>query len=233
MLGKRNLTDFYSQLAATSEVFTIIHESNNELEKVIISNLSVSNKEVVENPLLDAAQRYILSNIHESELRAFAEYLCVYMHTHNFKKESSVPRNTNFIGDFVSVSDYDLLAKINLYNHTINCALCAIDECKEQPQAIKDIVIVIALLHDFGKCPAILVQFNDKNENHEKISARFALNALIDFDINEELKQIIFSTLFDYHTSDKEKEKTIYAPIVVKADIASRILEKKFLQGKK
>lgn len=233
MLNKRNLTDFYSQLAATAEVFSIIHESNNELEKVIIGNLSASEKKSVENPLLDAAQRLILANIHASELRAFAEFLCVYMHTHNFKKQSSVPKNTNFIGDFVSLTDYDLLAKINLYNHTINCALCAIEECKEQPQAIKDIVIVIALLHDFGKCSSILRQFNDKNENHEKISARFALNALIDFDVSDELKNVIFATLFDYHTSDKEKEKTIFAPIVIKADITSRILEKKFLQDRK
>lgn len=232
MLNKRNLSDFYSQLAATSEVFNIIHESNNELEKAIIGDALHKEDSPVDNHQLDSAQRYILSNIHGEQLRSIAEYLCVCMHTYEFKKNSSVPRNAILIGEHISTTDYDLLAKINLYNHTINCAVCAIDISKNQPQAIRDIIIVIALLHDFGKCQTILSQYDHVNENHEKISARFSENLLLDFDVSDELKQVIFSTLFDYHTADKDKEKTIYAPIVIQADIKSRILEKKFLKQK-
>ena len=232
MLKKQNLTEFYSQFAATVEVFNIMHESNNELEKAIIGNSQLQQNIAVVNPILDASQRYILSHVHDSQLHQIAEHLCECMHSFKFKKSSSVPRNTKLIGEHATTTDYELLAKINLYNHTINCAVCAIEASKNQPQKIRDIVIVIALLHDFGKSPKILRLFNNINADHEKISARFAENVLNDFNVSDELNQVIFSTLFDYHTSDKDKEKTIYAPIVIQADIASRILEKKFLNQK-
>lgn len=233
MLIKRNLVEFYSGLASTAEIFSTINKQNKELEKQH-EPIRLENKTEKANGIIEASQIYVLSKIKNNELLDVATKICSLMHEYKFKEISSVPRNTKLYGEHFSTTDYETLSMINLYNHTINCAICSIDICKNEPQLIRDIVLIIALLHDFGKAPAIQNVFGDKNEDHEKVSAKFAKDLLDDFDdIPSELKETIFITLFNYHSEDKNKQTTIYLPLVIRADVAARVLEKKFIKGRK
>lgn len=70
------------------------------------------------------------------------------------------------------MSDYEIVSKINLFDHTINCAISSIEICKEQPQVIRDIVMVICLLHDAGKSPSVQ-RIPKINEAHDVLSMGF------------------------------------------------------------
>ena len=236
MLRKRNLPDFYARLAATVEIFRTIGNTNDKLETSVISRNAIADKSSHEEKKLsglDDYQEYILSHIKTDEFVNLAQYLMLCMYEFDFKGVSSVPNNTTLINEFSTLSDYEILSKTNLFNHTLNCALCSFEICKEQPQFIKDIVAIICLLHDFGKSPMVQKQFKDKNERHDQTSARFSIDVLEKFGLSEEIKKIIYTTLFNHHSDEKNKEQTIYSPFLINSDIAARTIEKRFIKGKK
>lgn len=236
MLRKKDLEVFYSRLTATVEIFRTINNTNDSLEKSISSSAPLT-EAVDDNSckinVLDAYQGYILSRIETKEFANLAKYLMFCMHEFNFKGVSSVPNNTTLISEFSTISDYEILSKTSLHNHTLNCALCSFEICKDQPQLIRDIVVNICLLHDFGKAPAVQKQFKDKNERHDQTSARFAVDVLEKFGLSEELKKIIYTTLFNHHSDEKNKEQTLYTPFLISSDIAARTIEKKFTKSRK
>ncbi len=231
MLNKRvDLTEFYSKIGAIEELFKIINSKNSQLEQNAVIK---SQKSIVIDPAknshLEASQRYILSLIKTKELHAFAEFIMNYMVHNRFNNISSVPNNTIIVSEHLGMSDYEIVSKINLFDHTINCAISSIEICKEQPQVIRDIVMVICLLHDSGKAPSVQKDFKNKNEAHDILSARFSKEAMQDFDISDELQRSIFVTLFNHHNQDKNKEQTMYSSFLVASDVTARKLEKKFI----
>lgn len=232
MLKKRNLIDFYTSVAAVEQIFRTIVETNAALEKELLRDKNIRSLPEKNKKFCDM-QNFILSHIESSELKQFAEYLMQSMIDNDFKGTSSVPTNTIIISDNGLVtSDYEIVSRITLYHHTLNCAICAIDVCKEQPLVIRDIVLTLCLLHDFGKNSKIQRHFKNKNESHDQTSARFAKEAMAKFDINEELQLTIFNTLFNHHNQER-KESTIFLPLLIKSDIEARILEKKFIKMQK
>lgn len=233
MLVKRDLVEFYSGLASTAEIFNAINKQNKALEKEHSPLVLETAPEYESNTILEPSQVYVLSRVQNKELLDVATRICELMHEYKFKEISSVPRNAKLYGDHFTTTDYEILARINLFNHTMNCAICSIETCKDEPRIVKDIVLVIALLHDFGKAPVIQSAYGEKNEAHEKISAKFAEELLNDFDVSQEIKDNIFVSLFNYHNEDKNKQTTIYLPLVVAADVAARVLEKKFIKSRR
>jgi len=235
MLVKNSLPEFYVKLAATVEIFRTIYKTNESLEKSIESAIPLTKDTDLDSSRkngLDDYQEYILSRIKTEEFSNLAKYLMLCMHEFNFKGVSSVPNNTTLISEFSALSDYEILSKTNLHNHTLNCALCSFEICKDQPQVIKDIVVNICLLHDFGKSPIVQKRFKDKNERHDQTSARFAIDVLEKFGLSAELKKIIYTTLFNHHSEEKNKEQTIYSPFLIQSDIAARTIEKRFSKAK-
>ena len=232
MLNKRPLLDFYTGIVTIEQIFRTICETNDALEKELMKGKNIAQLSQ-ENTRFCDMQNFILTHIETLELKQYAEYLMECMIDFNFKETSSVPSNTIIIYDNrLSVSDYDLVSHISLYYHTLNSAICAIDVCKELPLMVRDIVFVLCLLHDFGKNTKVQKKYKNKNESHDQTSARFALDTMSQFGINEELKNTIFTTLF-YHHDTERKETTTYLPMLVEADVEARILEKKFIKMQK
>lgn len=231
MLKKHCLDTFYTSVLSVEHIFKTIVSVNEALEHELKKNLMTTQVPMKNMKFCDM-QNFILSYIGTEELKLFANHLMQCMIDYDFKSTSSVPSNTIIVCENqFSVSDYEIVSKISLYHHTLNCAICAIDTCKEQPSMVRDIVLILCLLHDFGKNAKVQKLYKSKNESHDKTSARFAKEIMTQFDINEELQTTLFITLFNHHNQER-KESTIFLPLLVKADIDARILEKKFIKNK-
>ncbi|WP_457749124.1 HD domain-containing protein [Sulfurimonas sp.] len=151
-------------------------------------------------------------------------------------KFSSVSSVTNHQKNSNEKAHYELLSKYNLYDHTINCAICAIDiaEKKKLPSLTKETLILLALLHDFGKEPTIAGKYGDieieatktKHNIYSKYFAKSFLRKHVGKNINEENFEIVVNTLENHHYFGVKQ--TLFLKLLREADTAARDAEEEF-----
>lgn len=127
------------------------------------------------------------------------------------------------------LTEFEILERVNLLDHTLRVATIALDEAKADKRVIKSqyfLIIMGALLHDIGK----LVTFAKKNnvlkedlelQSHEAISGRIVNETYSDLSQYEMLKKIVAK----HHSPDPDS-MTILEKIVRNADLAAREKEK-------
>jgi hypothetical protein len=255
MLKKRNVNEFYENIAITHKIFETVVEKNKKLE----------NKYYEENPALkvefqkkerakkllpaitDPSEKYIINNIGNNGIKKIAINLFLDIHRFDFTKHSSVPKNREAtLRD--ETTRYDLLSKINLYNHTMYCAISAIETCQKNdvPKSITDIVIILAILHDFGKHPEIFSKYKNKSDDlHNIVSSYYVkknFRTYIGKDIHEDTYKQLIHTLYNHHKlptsvtygqkkSNEKERDSLLVNLLNQADYLAREKEQIFIEG--
>lgn len=255
MLKKRDVNKFYENIVVTHRVFETITAKNKALEdKYYDKNpelkIEFQKKERAKKllPLLNnASERYIIDNISDSGIKKIAINLFLDMHKFDFTIPSSVPKNRE-----VALKDtatrYDLLSKIKLYDHTLYCTISAIEICQKNdiPQTIADLVIILAILHDFGKHPEIFEKYKNKNDDlHNIVSSYYVkkeFRVYIGKDIHEDTYKQLIHTLYNHHKlpeatqkytkqTSKDERDTLLIYLLNQADYLAREKEQIFIEG--
>lgn len=252
MLEKRNVNSFYEKIVIAHKVFETVAEKNKALEEKYYGEnpelkIEFQKKERAKNllpALTNSSERYIIGNINDNGLKRIAINLFLDIHKFDFTKHSSVPKNReSVLRD--ETTRYDLLSKINLYNHTLYCAISAIEICQKNdiPQAITDLVIVLAILHDFGKHPEVFEKYKNKNDDLHNIVSSYYVKKIfrvyIDKDIHQDTYKQLIHTLYNHHklpettrkNTDKNERDTLLIYLLNQADYLAREKEQIFIEG--
>lgn len=226
------LSDFYEKVLVTHEVFKKVQDNNkkHEIKKDLEEDKSVLNDELT---IKDVHTKIIVSSLKTQLFISIIKELIEIMKKHNFNEVSSVRSVYQKIG--FSNNQYQKLAQIDLFKHTINVALETkkiLFQVNNTPIEAIEISVLIALLHDFGKSPVIISKYKeDENHKHQHISATFSKTFLEQFKKNgmtEEVIQLIYKTIFSSHDTDS-KNKNFFKDILIEADSRARNKEIKYL----
>lgn len=252
MLKKRDVNKFYENIIITHKLFETITEKNKALEKKYYAKnpklkIEFQKKQNAKKllPLItDSSEKYIINCIKDNGIKKIAINLFTDMHKFDFTFPSSVPKNRETVLRD-EITRYDLLSKIKLYNHTINCAIAAIEICQKNdiPQAISDLVIILAILHDFGKHPTIFEKYKSKNDDlHNVVSSYYVkkvFRSYIGKDIHEDTYKQLIHTLYNHHkipdhtqkNNNKKERDTLLIYLLNQADYLAREKEQIFIEG--
>lgn len=252
MLKKRDINNFYKNIVITHNVFETVVLKNKSLEEEYYKKnpklkIEFQKKEKIKKLLpviTKASERYIINNIQDNGIKKIALNLFLDIHKFDFTKHSSVPKNReSVLRD--ETTRYDLLSKINLYNHTVYCAISAIEICQKNdiPQAIADLVIILAILHDFGKHPEIFEKYKNKNDDLHNIVSSYYVKKIfrvyIDKDIHQDTYKQLIYTLYNHHklpettrkNINKNERDTLLIYLLNQADYLAREKEQIFIEG--
>jgi hypothetical protein len=132
------------------------------------------------------------------------------------------------------------LVSVSLYDHTVRVAMGAVQKWRDSDSIGKALNIVIALLHDFGKCSEIFGEYRVGNASmHSIVSADYARVLFeqmrfrerpFDPTLTEEAEQIVVSTLRMHH--DKIAKETLFLGCLCDFDRAARSYEYDHLRRK-
>lgn len=127
--------------------------------------------------------------------------------------------------------------KIKLYDHTLNTfyKMVEILKSKENLTIQKDIFLLIALLHDFGKSHKLCEKYNINLENghHIRSSQYFnniILNSIDNYGLDKVTFKIIYETLYAHHEIiPASSSETIFMKLLKEADGMARKTEEEIL----
>jgi CRISPR-associated endonuclease Cas3-HD len=174
----------------------------------------------------------ISNNIQDSYLHTLT-YIFNDLKEAKFENDSSV----NFKYDAhikQHYTNYDLLSSVDLLTHTINVVNEAINLTFNVPSGIKNIVLLLALVHDFGKSSYIQNMIGEPSDTkHEVVSAKYIqliLTKNIEQD-NISLDHIssIYKILSNHHSHLSRVNNQI-TELFYKADHNARKNELKFIK---
>ena len=158
-------------------------------------------------------------------------YVEIYMHLFHdmdqfdFFETSSVPDAKDFE---LIASDYE---HIKLFDHTMNVFNETVSLLKAdfKKNSQKDIYLLIALLHDFGKSNKLCEYYEvESRHNHWTRSAHYFKKILEikKFDIDKTAANIILETLLSHHSIlNEQKQDDLFIKSLKKADSAARFNE--------
>ncbi len=199
-----------------------MHKEKVHAEKVYIS---ISSKDIFED-----FQDVVSST--DSYRRLFAK-LFEEMERFNFKESASVT-------DSKFENKKAQFENIKLYEHTINTfnsMLKILGGTETSQQYLnKDIFLIIALLHDFGKSHALCEAYDIDITEHDHWvrSADYFIKLINEDDdlylLEETTIKIIHKTLFLHHTNISKEKKTDFLSKLIEADKLARDLELKKLE---
>jgi len=233
-----NLTDFYTQLFESHSVIKTIGRENRK--KIETEN----SEEVVKEETLtnDAHILYLLSfiDILSNDYKDVIVEIFKTMQDYQFKSVASVSENDckDTKRDDILQNNYDYYRKINLYDHTLNCACITVEMLHKQNTPAQTIFIslVISLLHDFGKSSLVSKDnMETKKERHHQISANFAKKFFQSFRKNKKKSfvtndfiDLIVDVLRSHHNEIKIKNP--FLNVLIDADMSARAKELEFLK---
>jgi len=231
----KSASQFWKELAGTVAIYDEVNNTRKRVSKEKTKpnkqQINIKN-DVYDNDFQDGL--VLILNVTENFNKLFKK-IFIDMDNCQFKKTPSV--NSSYDKELIAHnSRYELLKEVNLYNHTINVVIETIKLTNELPQNVRDIAIILALLHDFGKNDKIIKTYNlgdDGRKHHHRISAYYAKHTMQDAMIGshstniitDELVEMIYKVLRMHHDSDKEKN--LFLDLLIKADMNAREIELK------
>lgn len=256
MLRKANVKAKYEQIAILHNIFDTISSKNKELEEeyykkhpqefVRFKKLEILRN--LEKEIIKSEQKLILRLIENIDMKLIVINLFKEMEKYNFEKDGSIPSHR--ISKLKEKpTRYDILSRVKLYEHTINCVICSFEICKKEkiPQAIADIIAVLAFLHDFGKSKKIISQFTTDTKitsKHNYISSLYVkkyFKKYINIAINEETYNALMYVLIHHHRDikttesnndiekkEKELQYKVWIELLRKSDALAREKEEDF-----
>ncbi len=170
-----------------------------------------------------------------------------YLYAEIFYDLFSKMTNLDFLGtpsveskyktSYFSENQRDTLERVNLFEHSVGVFFNMNKICIKNniPVHIKDILLFLALVHDFGKNGAIRANFTptDGKEDvpHEKVSARFAKIFLTEYNERQKLEEFkiqtsdiefIENTLSIHHTDVDKSQLHDLLKLLREADFKTR-----------
>ena len=216
------IKDFYLGVIATNHVCEEIAKKNIHLS----TKIEKETETIIDLSNASPYAMYLLSFV-DSKKDLIIDIFRL-MALYKFSEIESVEPNFNSFGP--ESSRYKHLSVVNLLDHTIHVAIeIAETMTKEQyPRQMVTTCIVLALLHDFGKAPQIILDFREEtNQRHHKVSANFSKQYLVEYSqkhkkcgVNHNFIQTIYDTLFFHHDMDR-KQNSAFIDILSKADRAT------------
>lgn len=193
------------------------------------NNYAIANK--VKDLEFQTALEVVLQNT--TKFHHLFTQIFIEMNRCKFKKTSSVSKEYDK-HLFERNNRYKMLSDINLYSHTMNVIVEMIKITQNIPQETKNIAILLALLHDFGKNKYIATEYQLEIKNKEKhhlISANYAKFIMQDErqsyksknEITDDLIKLVYEVLRSHH--EKMVEPNIFYKLLIKADFNARDIE--------
>lgn len=170
-----------------------------------------------------------------------------YLYNEIFYELFSIMINLDFLGtpsveskyktSYFSENQRDTLERVNLFEHSVGVYFNMHKICIKNniPVHIKDILLFLALVHDFGKNGSIRASFTptDGKEDvpHEKVSARFAKVFLTEYNERQKLDEFriqtsdiefIGNTLSNHHTDVEKNQLHDLLKLLREADFKTR-----------
>ncbi|MFA6195381.1 MAG: hypothetical protein WC656_01900 [Sulfurimonas sp.] len=150
----------------------------------------------------------------------------------NFRTCASVTDNSHYLP-----SEY---GHITLYQHTINTfdQMILIVKTHQDYQIQKDLYLLIALLHDFGKSHELCEHYKIELEKGHWIRSAAYFKKIVNDELDEHLNidaasfNIIYDTLFSHHSQTKDEQKNNkFLNALELADSGARKFEKETTKG--
>lgn len=226
---------FWLELKGTIAIHDVIHNNRTQLEQVIHKNKRIPDiSKRILTPEYNVALELVVkatSNYHNLFSRLFYD-----MDKFNFKSTPSV--SSAYDKHLIEYNNrFELLKEVNLLSHTMNVVIEMIKITSDEklPQNVRDISILLSVLHDYGKNDKVSKEFRFEKENegrHDKVSANYAKYTMQEeslgnnSSITKELITTVYTTLRAHH--EPIKEKNMFLDLLCTADINARENE---LQG--
>ena len=158
----------------------------------------LENVDLKDKVLLQALEAYRKSYPQPELLHLFL-FLIKDIEIKNFKHCSSIPKKFESIYTEYK-NQYDLLTSVNLFSHTIHCFFLSLEHAKKLPSVIREEISILALAHDFGKCPDIVKVFaRNQRERHNEVSANYLEGICRALKIPENISERMVTTLRQHH----------------------------------
>lgn len=137
--------------------------------------------------------------------------------------------------EFEFKNKYDLFLQISLFEHTIGVANTIIEDNKNYPPMILELLIIFALTHDFGKCRDIKKIYgnaSEKSESHESISAEYFRSLFQGSELEQDTVDFHTKIISSMHKT-KISAMNDYQKKLIDADIKTRRREFAMLTAEK
>jgi len=222
--------DKFIDIALTYEMFLRIEEKRVLKETVQKDNLLIEHKD---EDIKDNIALHIIKQA--PSFKKTIKKIIGLMNEFNFKGTPSVDRAYD-IQHKNRTNNYDLLFhNMDLYAHTLHVAYEILQFSRKGNTG--GINILIALLHDFGKSHKVIEMYSDiASLSHEKISAKFAEDFLLDEmlqgdrELSAEVIEVIKNTIDVQHS--EVKNKSLFLQDIISADSNARRNEITFIKKK-
>ena len=159
------------------------------------------------------------------------------MEVHAFQDIPSVNSNHTFHLQ-ARYNKFDMLRNIDLYSHTMHVFVETLPLISNMPEKLRAIQMILALVHDFGKCPAIVVEVDAQARTpHNAVSAdyfeKLANRARHELGcaISDDLTRFIMQILRNHHPKpqgskeskpDGDQPEVLHTSLLNRADFAAR-----------
>lgn len=149
--------------------------------------------------------------------------------------------NISSVVDELSNGQIPKFKEIKLYDHTLNTffQMTKILKSKETLKVQKDIFLLIALLHDFGKSHKLCENYGIDLENEHHVRSAQYFNHLIsnstdNYGLDKVTFEIIYKTLNQHHEIiSTATQETIFLQLLKEADAMARKVEEGILKNLK
>lgn len=150
------------EIKRSRERYEILEKNNAKVARIDFRNEIVLRAyQIYENrfntPLLNELIIFFLKNVEDFEFSNFSSVP---------KKFSAQHRTTK--------NRYEELGKVSLLDHTLRVFVIACQKNKNLSDKVAEEVVLLALLHDFGKCEKVKeLTFFQADETHNQVSAKY------------------------------------------------------------
>lgn len=177
------MTKNWFKFVASTKLLEIMNTNNKSIinpKKFIAKSVIIKDLEVL------SLQKEVLLLTKEHYLHTFNELFCD-LEKIKIEKSKSVNSKYKSYNNALQIDNaLDSLEKhITLYEHTKNVIKCAITCTSDKPDVIKAIVILLSLVHDFGKSKIIITDVIKNNSDiytntrHDIISSYYLKKVLL------------------------------------------------------
>lgn len=180
-----------------------INKKKNKLKEQI--NISNNSQFLFENDIIKSVFDFYLKTYPEPKFLEIFKILISDLEKNDFISNSSVSKKFEALYDF-NETQYNLLSKINLLTHTLNCLIYSmLHQDKNMPSDIREEITILALAHDFGKNSNIKnIYAKNKNLSHNEISANYLKTICLKTGVEDEITKRMFLTLQNHHNKDNQ-----------------------------
>ena len=211
------------------------HAEKRQGRKIVKGTNNIRSNGVFKNEILNRIQGLYLKTYEVPIFFDLFIALIGQIEYYGFEKYSSVGKKYD-INTNINQNQYDLLSRVNLFTHTINCFCLSLEQSTNIPSETREEITILALAHDYGKCPMIFKEFaRNTKDPHNYVSAEFLRSVCIDLEIDMSVRDRMVDVIRKHHnTGDDQDNNSFFIQQLNEIDIEARKSElEKIYQGER